>query len=50
MEKPLGSKEWQGGIKVHVVELERRLEGLTLVQINGDFFTAQADVTNNPGR
>lgn len=49
-EKTLGCEEWAEGVKVKAVELEQRPEGLALVQINGSFFTAKADLTNNPGR
>jgi hypothetical protein len=49
-EKALGCEEWRGGVKVDAVELEQRPEGLALVRVNGSFFTAKADLTNNPGR
>lgn len=49
-EKALGCGEWRGGVKVEAVELERRPEGLILVQINGTFFTAKAHLTNNPSQ
>lgn len=49
-ENALGCEEWRGGIKVKAVELEQRPEGLTLVQINGTFFTVKDDLTNNPSQ
>jgi hypothetical protein len=49
-EKVLGCEEWRGGIEVKAIELEQRPEGLALVQINGSFFTAKADLSNNPAR
>jgi hypothetical protein len=49
-EKALGCEEWQGGVKVKVEELEQRPEGFTFVRVNGSFFTAKADLSNNPGR
>jgi len=45
-EKKLGCEEWRGGIKAKAVELEQRPEGLALVQINGSFFTAKADLVS----
>jgi hypothetical protein len=49
-EKALGCEEWRGGVKVEAVELERKPEGLVLVQINGTLFTAKAHLTNNPNQ